>query len=122
MTAAALICPELASPLGAAGYTDAASALLAPDQDGEEQMEESRASDAGLEGTEPDPAGGRTDAEQDTLEGALLALLRGETEACLVCGEPVVGEGERVECQACGSVLEKAPREVAPGQLTLLDG
>lgn len=122
MTAAALICPELASPLGAAGYTDAASALLAPDPDADEPMEESRSPDADLEGTGPDSAPPRSDAEQDTLEGALLALLRGETHACLVCGEPVAGEGECVECPACGSVLGSAPREAAQGQLTLLDG
>jgi Zn finger protein HypA/HybF involved in hydrogenase expression len=48
--------------------------------------------------------------------------MRGELRECLVCGEPVEGEGERVECPACGSVLEPAPREVIPGQLELLDG
>jgi hypothetical protein len=57
-----------------------------------------------------------------TLDEALLALLHGETDECLVCGEPVEGEGERVECPACGSVLEPAPREVIPGQMTLIDG
>jgi len=57
-----------------------------------------------------------------TLDEALLALLQGETDACLVCGEPVEGEEERVECPACGSVLEPAPREVIPGQMTLIDG
>jgi rubrerythrin len=57
-----------------------------------------------------------------TLDEALLALLQGETDACLVCGEPVEGEEERVECSACGSVLEAAPREVIPGQMTLIDG
>jgi hypothetical protein len=57
-----------------------------------------------------------------TLDEALLALLHGETDECLVCGESVEGEGEHVECPACGSVLEPAPREVIPGQMTLLDG
>jgi hypothetical protein len=56
-----------------------------------------------------------------TLEAALLALMRGELRECLVCGEPVEGDEERVECAACGSVLEPAPREVIPGQLELLD-
>jgi hypothetical protein len=121
MTAAALICPELASPLGAAGYTDAASALLAPDPDADEPMDELRSPDADLEGTGADSVPPRSDAEHDTLEGALLALLRGETQACLVCGEPVAGEAERVECPACGSVLEAAPTEVIPGQMSLME-
>jgi rubrerythrin len=56
-----------------------------------------------------------------TLDEALRALLRGESDACLVCGEPVEGEEERVECPACGSVLESAPSEVIPGQMTLMD-
>jgi rubrerythrin len=56
-----------------------------------------------------------------TLDEALLALIRGEADACLVCGEAVEGEDERVECPACGSVLEPAAREVIPGQLTLMD-
>jgi hypothetical protein len=64
--------------------------------------------------TVPDPA-------RPTLEATLLALMRGELREGLVCGEPVEGEGERVECPACGSVLEPAPREVIPGQLELLD-
>lgn len=56
-----------------------------------------------------------------TLDEALLALLRGDSDACLVCGEPVECQGEQVECPACGSVLEPAPREVIPGQIRLLD-
>jgi hypothetical protein len=60
-----------------------------------------------------------------TLDEALLALLRGENAECLVCGEPVEPDGEggceRVECPSCGSVLEPAPREVSPGQMTLMD-
>jgi hypothetical protein len=61
------------------------------------------------------------DTDLPTLETTLLALMRGELRECLVCGEPVEGDGERVECAACGSVLEPAPREVIPGQLELLD-
>jgi len=57
-----------------------------------------------------------------TLDEALLALLCGDSDACLVCGELVECEGERVECPACGSVLEPAPGEVIPGQMRLLDG
>jgi hypothetical protein len=59
-----------------------------------------------------------------SLDEELVALLRGEAEECLVCGEPVEADWERgsVECPACGSVLEPAPREVIPGQLRLLDG
>lgn len=68
------------------------------------------------------PARTFSDMEQPTLEATLIALLRGETDACLVCGEPVEGEEERVECPACGSVLEPAPRKVIPGQMTLIDG
>ena len=59
------------------------------------------------------------------LDEELLALLRGEVAECLVCGEEVevLDEGgrERVECPGCGSVLERPPPEVIPGQLKLLD-
>jgi hypothetical protein len=54
-----------------------------------------------------------------TLEEELEALLAGELGECLVCGEPVEVERGRVECQACGSVLEPV-RRPSPGQLSLL--
>lgn len=47
-----------------------------------------------------------------TLDQELEALLAGETGECLVCGEPVELEGGRVECGACGSLLEPAPGRV----------
>jgi len=55
------------------------------------------------------------------LDEEFLALLRGEADECLVCGEPVEAEGERVECPACGTVLEPPPA-AGPGELTLLPG
>ena len=54
-----------------------------------------------------------------TLDEELLALLRGESAECLVCGERVEAEAGRVECEACGSVLERRPG-VIEGQLGLL--
>jgi hypothetical protein len=61
-----------------------------------------------------------------TLDEELLALLRGEVTECLVCGdeiELVDGNGrDRVECPACGSVVERPLPEVIPGQLELIDG
>jgi hypothetical protein len=42
-----------------------------------------------------------------TLDEELVALLRGDAPECLVCGEDVEAEGERVECQACGSIVER---------------
>jgi hypothetical protein len=59
------------------------------------------------------------------LDEELLALLRGEVAECLVCGEEVEvrdeGGRQRAECPTCGSVLERPPPEVIPGQLKLLD-
>jgi len=59
-----------------------------------------------------------------TLDEELVALLCGEIAECLVCGEEieVAGERERVECPACGSVLERPPPDEIPGQLTLIGG
>jgi hypothetical protein len=42
-----------------------------------------------------------------TLDEELLALLRGEDDSCPVCGERVEGPAGRVECSACGSVVEE---------------
>jgi hypothetical protein len=55
-----------------------------------------------------------------TLDAELEALLAGESTECLVCGEEVEVLGGRVECAACGSVLERPPPEVIEGQLALV--
>jgi hypothetical protein len=54
-----------------------------------------------------------------SLDQEVDALLTGESEECLVCGEPVEVERGRVECAACGSVLQPAPRS-SESQLALL--
>jgi hypothetical protein len=59
------------------------------------------------------------DSDRRWLDEALEALLGDERAECLVCGEPVDVEGERVECSSCGSALEPGPR-VDPGQLALV--
>jgi hypothetical protein len=60
-----------------------------------------------------------------SLDEELLALLRGDTCECLVCGARVDVEGrgqaERIECTACGSVIERPPPpRPGPGQLSFL--
>lgn len=59
-----------------------------------------------------------------TLEHALEALLRGESDACLACGGPVAEQPDRsLECTACGSVLEADPDwqpDGGDGQLQLV--
>jgi len=40
-----------------------------------------------------------------TLEQELLALLRGASLECPVCGEFVLHDGEAVRCPECGMVL-----------------
>jgi hypothetical protein len=40
-----------------------------------------------------------------TLEQELLALLRGVSLECLVCGEFVLHSGGGIECPECGSSL-----------------
>jgi hypothetical protein len=54
-----------------------------------------------------------------TLDEELDALLTGEGRECLVCGDPIEVEGGRVECSACGSVLERPPT-AAEEQLALV--
>jgi DNA-directed RNA polymerase subunit RPC12/RpoP len=54
-----------------------------------------------------------------TLDEELEALIRRESDECLVCGEEVERVGERVECPSCGAVLERR-REPGPDQLALL--
>jgi hypothetical protein len=69
----------------------------------------------------PGPGLARPGAELDRrwLDEALEALFGAEAAECLVCGEPVDVEGERVECRACGSALEPGT-VVDRGQLTLV--
>ena len=40
-----------------------------------------------------------------TLEQELLALLRGASMECLVCGEFVMKKGGHLHCPECGSTL-----------------
>ncbi len=48
-----------------------------------------------------------------TLEQELLALVRGASLECLVCGEFVLHEGGRIRCPECGTSL--APRLESAG-------
>ena len=43
-----------------------------------------------------------------TLDQELLALRRGASLECLVCGEFVLHEGGRIACPECGSGFEEA--------------
>ena len=53
-----------------------------------------------------------------TLEDELEALLAGEADDCLACGERAQVENGRIHCPGCGSVV--APGEPEhPGQPTL---
>ena len=54
-----------------------------------------------------------------TLEDELEALLGGEADDCLVCGEAVQAAEDVVACAACGSVLSPEGGE-QPSQLALL--
>ncbi len=51
-----------------------------------------------------------------TLEQELLALTRGVSLECLVCGEFVMRRGDALVCPECGSVL-RAERGAAGSQL-----
>jgi hypothetical protein len=44
-----------------------------------------------------------------TLNDELLSLLRGETNECVVCGEPATIEDTHVTCCTCGSALVERP-------------
>ena len=48
-----------------------------------------------------------------TLEQELVALLRGVSLECLVCGEFVLHSGGRIECPECGSSLRAGALEAA---------
>ena len=43
-----------------------------------------------------------------TLDQELVALARGVSMECLVCGEFVLRRGEALACSECGSVLRAA--------------
>jgi hypothetical protein len=60
------------------------------------------------------------DGPARTLADDLRALIRGEVETCLVCGEQVErSEAGRLECPVCGSALEPLPAQIE-GQLALM--
>jgi predicted RNA-binding Zn-ribbon protein involved in translation (DUF1610 family) len=54
-----------------------------------------------------------------TLEQELLALLRGASMECLVCGEFVMRKGAHLHCPECGSTLRVQVERAAAG--TALD-
>ena len=55
-----------------------------------------------------------------TLEQELLALLRGASLECLVCGEFVLRRGGAISCAECGTAIH--PPEEARLQLSLQAG
>jgi uncharacterized Zn finger protein (UPF0148 family) len=50
-----------------------------------------------------------------TLEQELLALLRGASMECLVCGEFVMKKGGHLHCPECGSTLRAELASAATG-------
>jgi uncharacterized Zn finger protein (UPF0148 family) len=50
-----------------------------------------------------------------TLEQELLALLRGASMECLVCGEFVMKKGGHLHCPECGSTLRTELASAASG-------
>ena len=50
-----------------------------------------------------------------TLEQELLALLRGASMECLVCGEFVMKKGGHLHCPECGSTLRVELASAASG-------
>ena len=58
-----------------------------------------------------------------TLEQELLALFRGASLECLVCGEFVMHTGGAILCPECGASLRAAPGQAETGvQLGLQAG
>ncbi len=49
-----------------------------------------------------------------TLEQELLALTRGASLECLVCGEFVLHRGGAIACSECGSVVRAAGDSAQP--------
>ena len=54
-----------------------------------------------------------------TLEQELIALTRGVSLECLVCGEFVMRRGQAFACPECGSLVSASARESAQPQLKL---
>ncbi len=52
-----------------------------------------------------------------TLEQELLALARGASLECLVCGEFVMRRGDECFCPECGSVVRSAAADSAAARL-----
>jgi predicted RNA-binding Zn-ribbon protein involved in translation (DUF1610 family) len=52
-----------------------------------------------------------------TLEQELLALLRGASMECLVCGEFVMKKGAHLHCPECGSTLRAQAAAIDRGEL-----
>ena len=50
-----------------------------------------------------------------TLEQELLAVLRGASLECLVCGEFVLQTGAAIACPECGASLRAAARHAGAG-------
>jgi len=50
-----------------------------------------------------------------TLDQELLALFRGVSLECLVCGEFVLHTGAAIACPECGANLRAAARHAAAG-------
>ena len=50
-----------------------------------------------------------------TLDQELLALARGASLECLVCGEFVLHTGGAIACPECGASLRAAARHAAAG-------
>jgi Zn finger protein HypA/HybF involved in hydrogenase expression len=60
---------------------------------------------------------------QRTLEQELLALFRGASLECLVCGEFVMHRGGAITCPECGAELRDAENDAGSGiQLELQAG
>ena len=57
-----------------------------------------------------------------TLDQEILALARGASLECLVCGEFVLRRAGRVECPECGTRLAEEERGESGLQLTLQAG
>ena len=57
-----------------------------------------------------------------TLDQELVALLRGVSLECLVCGEFVLRTGSALTCAECGSSLRKEIAEAAQLHLDLQAG
>jgi hypothetical protein len=66
-----------------------------------------------------DASEARGGASRASLDDQLLALLRGDRDGCLVCGERAHVQDSIAECPACGSTLASVPRP-ADDQMALV--